>query len=163
MFRCVTGLRRPTRRVSLIEYRQAELQLEQLYTQIHMQVVAQLFALTNDRAQVQASVAAQEYARPEPGRGTEEAGSGRFDDRHWSCCRNATWRWRRINLINANATYAKDRALLYQVLRYTLQHYGINMNDAATGEVKNRSRSDSGVQPAKDKRVAPTTPPPSSR
>ncbi len=37
---------------SLMEYRQAELRLEQLYTQIRMQVVNAQFALTNDRAQV---------------------------------------------------------------------------------------------------------------
>ena len=36
---------------SLMEYRQAELRLEQLYTQIRMQVVNAKFALTNDRAQ----------------------------------------------------------------------------------------------------------------
>jgi outer membrane protein len=46
---------------SLMEYRQAELRLEQLYTQIRMQVVNQQFALTNDRAQVLASIAARDY------------------------------------------------------------------------------------------------------
>ena len=44
-----------------MEYRQAELRLEQLYTQIRMQVVNAQFALTNDRAQVQASIAARDY------------------------------------------------------------------------------------------------------
>ena len=37
---------------SLMEYRQAELRLEQLHTQIRMQVVNAMFALSNDRAQV---------------------------------------------------------------------------------------------------------------
>ena len=46
---------------SLMEYRQAELRLEQLYTQIRMQVVNGRFALTNDRAQVQAAIAARDY------------------------------------------------------------------------------------------------------
>ena len=46
-----------------MEYRQAELRLEQLYTQIRMQVVNAQFALTNDRAQVQAAAAAQDYAQ----------------------------------------------------------------------------------------------------
>ena len=48
---------------ALIEYRQAEMHLEQLYTQIRMQVVNQQYALTNDRAQVRASIAAEDYAR----------------------------------------------------------------------------------------------------
>ena len=39
------------------------------------------------------------------------------------------------NLIAANAAYAKDRAALYQILATTLQHYGINLHDAATGTV----------------------------
>jgi len=40
------------------------------------------------------------------------------------------------NLIAANATYAKDRAGLYQIVASTLKQYGINLSDAATGEVK---------------------------
>src|ERR1035437_1690356 len=48
---------------SLMEYRQAELRLEQLYTQIRMQVVNAQFALMNDRAQVQAATAARDYNR----------------------------------------------------------------------------------------------------
>ena len=40
------------------------------------------------------------------------------------------------NLIAANAAYAKDRAGLYQMLASTLQHYGINLDDAATGDVE---------------------------
>jgi hypothetical protein len=39
------------------------------------------------------------------------------------------------SLIAANATYAKDRAGLYQTLASTLQHYGINLPDAASGAV----------------------------
>jgi hypothetical protein len=38
-------------------------------------------------------------------------------------------------LIAANAAYAKDRAGLYQILATTMQHYGINLSEAATGNV----------------------------
>jgi outer membrane protein TolC len=38
-------------------------------------------------------------------------------------------------LLQANATYAKDRAGLYQTLASTLQHYGIDLQQAATGDV----------------------------
>jgi outer membrane protein len=142
---------------SLIEYRQAEMHLEQLYTQIHMQVVSQLYALTNDRALVEASTAAQEYARQSRDSEEKKLGLGAsttatvlLQQRNLAVAEN--------NLITAHAQYAKDRALLYQVLASTLQHYGISMNDAATGDVK-AIPAIPGLQPAKDTRVAPTTPP----
>ena len=62
------------------------------------------------------------------------------------------------SLINANLTYAKDRALLYQVLASTLKHYGINLNDAATGNV-GTAPVIPGLERAKDTTVAPTAPP----
>jgi hypothetical protein len=40
------------------------------------------------------------------------------------------------NLIAAHGAYAKDRAGLYQILASTLQHYGINLPEAASGEIK---------------------------
>jgi hypothetical protein len=40
------------------------------------------------------------------------------------------------SLIAAQASYAKDRSTLYQILASTMQHYGINLNEAATGDVK---------------------------
>jgi outer membrane protein TolC len=52
-------------------------------------------------------------------------------------------------LITANATYAKDRAGLYQILSTTLQHYGINLSDAASGNVTTTPVVP-GVSPAKE-------------
>ena len=63
-----------------MEYRQAELRLEQLHTQIRMQVVNAMFALTNDRAQVKAVAGSPGLRAAEPGCGTEEAAPGCFDD-----------------------------------------------------------------------------------
>ena len=40
------------------------------------------------------------------------------------------------NLIAAHAAYAKDRAGLYQILSTTLQHYGINLPEAASGKLR---------------------------
>ena len=131
--------------------------LEQLYTQIHMQVVQQIYALTNDRAQVQAATAAQEYAQQSLDSEQKKLSLGASttaqvlqQERNLATAQN--------NLINANATYARDRALLYQVLGSTLQHYGINLNDAASGNVA-AAPVVPGLQPAKDTRPAPTTPP----
>lgn len=120
---------------SLIEYRQAEMHLEQLYTQIHMQVVNAQYALTNDRAQVEASIAARDYAQQSLDAeekklhlGASTTANVLLQERNLATAEN--------NRIIAVATYAKDRASLYQVLASTLQHYGINMEEAATGSVK---------------------------
>ena len=142
---------------SLIEYRQAEMHLEQLYTQIRMQVVAQQYALSNDRAQVLASVAAQDYAQQSLDAEQKKLHLGA------STTANVLLQERDLavaedNLITANLTYAKDRALMYQVLATTLQHYGINLNDAATGSV-GTAPVIPGLEPAKNTTVAPTTPP----
>jgi outer membrane protein len=51
------------------------------------------------------------------------------------------------NLIAANAAFANNRAGLYQVLATTLEHYGINLVDAAKGAV-NTAPTIQGVQPA---------------
>jgi len=142
---------------SLIEYRQAEMHLEQLYTQIRMQVVAQQYALSNDRAQVKASIAAEDYARQSLEAeqkklhlGASTTANVLLQERDLAVAEN--------NLITANLTYAKDRALMYQVLATTLTHYGINLNDAATGNV-GTAPVIPGLEPAKNTDVAPTTPP----
>lgn len=140
---------------SLIEYRQAEMHLEQLYTQIRMQVTAQQYALANDRAQVQASIAAEDYAQQSLDAEQKKLRLGA------STTANVLLQERNLavaedNLITANLTYAKDRALLYQVLASTLQHYGVNLNEAATGNVATAPVIP-GLEPAKNTTVAPTT------
>ncbi len=142
---------------SLIEYRQAEMHLEQLYTQIRMQVVAQQFALANDRAQVQASIAAENYAgqsldaeQKKLHLGASTTANVLLQERNLAVAQN--------NRITANLTYAKDRALLYQVLASTLQHYGINLNDAATGKI-GAAPVVPGLQPAAQGNEPTTTPP----
>ena len=142
---------------SLVEYRQAELHLEQLYTQIHMQVVQRIYALTNDRAQVQAATAARDYSQQsledeqkKLSLGASTSTAVLQKERDLATSENT--------LIGANATYANDRAALYQILASTLEHYGISLVDAATGEIKNVPIIP-GVQPAKDTTPVPTTAP----
>ena len=62
------------------------------------------------------------------------------------------------NLIAAHAAYAKDRAGLYQTLASTLQHYGINLPEAATGSMTTAPVI-SGVQPAQPGNEPTMTPP----
>ena len=131
---------------SLMEYRQAELRLAQLYTQIRMQVVNAQFALTNDRAEVQSSLAARDYAQQSLDAeqkklklGASTTAAVLQQERNLAIAEN--------NLIAANAAFANNRAGLYQVLATTLEHYGINLVDAAKGAV-NTAPTIQGVQPA---------------
>ena len=146
---------------SLLEYRQAELRLGQLYTEIRMQVVNAQFALTNDRAQVIAARASQDFAQQSLDAETKKLTLGA------STAYNVLLQQKNLatsnnSLIAAEATYARDRAGLFQTLAATLQHYGINLNDAASGNV-GAAPVVPGLTPAKDTRVAPTTAAPGGR
>ncbi|HUA98613.1 MAG TPA: TolC family protein [Terracidiphilus sp.] len=142
---------------SLMEYRQAELRLEQLYTEIRMQVANAKYGLSNDRAAVEAAVAAQNYDQQSLDAEEKKLHLGA------STTANVLLQERNLataedNLINAHAQYAKDRASLYQILATTLQHYGINLNDAATGNVQTAPLVP-GVDPAKPGNEPHMTPP----
>jgi outer membrane protein TolC len=142
---------------SLMEYRQAELRLEQLHTYIRMQVVNAQFALTNDRAQVRAAIATRDFNNQSLEAEQKKLGLG-ASTTSLVLQQQRTLAGAEYNLITAQALYAKDRAAFYQILASTLQHYGINLNDTATGEVK-AAPVIPGLQPATDTRVAPTAPP----
>jgi len=142
---------------SLMEYRQAELHLEQLYTQIRMQVVNAMYALSNDRAQVHSAEAAQAYAQQSLDAelkklhlGVSTTADVLQQQRNFAVAEN--------NLISARAAYAKDRAGLYQILASTLQHYSINLTEAASGQV-GAAPVVPGVEPAKQGNEPTMTPP----
>ena len=142
---------------SLMEYRQAELRLEQLYTQIRMQVANAMFALANDRAQVRSAQAANDYAQQSLDAEQKKLHLGA------STTANVLQQQRNMavaqdNLIAANAAYAKDRAGLYQTLASTLQHYGINLPDAAVGTATTAPVIP-GVAPAQPGNEPTMTPP----
>ena len=146
---------------SLLEYRQAELRLEQLYTEIRMQVVNAQFALTNDRAQVISARAGQDYAqqsldaeRKKLGLGASTAYQVLLMQKNLATANNS--------LIGAEAAYARDRAGLFQTLASTLQHYGISLTEATTGTVAT-SPAIPGLTPAKDTQPAPSNPPPAQQ
>jgi outer membrane protein len=148
---------------SLMEYRQAELRLEQLYTQIRMQVVNQQFALTNDRALVLASKASRDYNQQSLEDEQKKLHLGA------STTANVLTQQRSLataedSLIAAEAAYAKDRATFYQILATTMQHYGINLNDAATGNVGTTPTVPGLVpaQPGKEPTTVPPATPPAS-
>jgi outer membrane protein TolC len=144
---------------SLMEYRQAELRLEQLYTQIRMQVVNAQFALTNDRAQVEAATATRNFNQQSYDDEVKKLHLGASTTAN-VLLQERTLATAEDNLIAANAAYAKDRAGLYQTLASTLQHYGINLEEAASGNVT-ATPVVPGVVPAK-KTTEPSAAPPAA-
>jgi outer membrane protein len=120
---------------SQMEYRQAQLRLEQLYTQIRMQITNAQFALTNDRAAVLAAEASQRF--------NAQSLDAEQKKLHLGASTTALVLQQSRSLANAEnsltsarAAYAQARASLYQLLATTLQHYGINLEDSAAGVVK---------------------------
>jgi outer membrane protein len=117
---------------SQMEYRQTEMRLQQLYTQLRIQVINQQYALTNDRAQVQAAQAGRDYAAQSLDAEQKKYRLGA------STTANVLQQGRNLatsenSLISATAAYAKDRAQLRQLLANTLDAYGISILGSAQG------------------------------
>ena len=119
---------------SQMEYRQAEMRLQQIYTQLRIQLVNALYALNNDRAGVLASQAAREYAaqsleaeRKKLGLGASTTANVLQQGRNLAIAEN--------NLNSADTAYARDRSALAQILSDTLDRYGITLGDAVQGTV----------------------------
>jgi outer membrane protein TolC len=117
---------------SQMELRQSQMRLQQLYTQIRIQVINGQYALTNDRAQVAAAQASRNYAAQSLDAEQKKYKLGA------STSANVLQQGRNLatsenTLISATAAYAKDRAALLQLLASTLDRYGISITDAAAG------------------------------
>jgi outer membrane protein TolC len=119
---------------SQMEYRQSQMRLQQLYTQIRIQVINGQYALTNDRAQVQAAQASRDYAgqsleaeQKKYRLGASTTALVLQQQRNLATADNT--------LISATAAYARDRIALGQLLSNMLEKYGINIQDAATGNI----------------------------
>lgn len=119
---------------SQMEYRQTQMRLQQLYTQIRIQVINGQYALTNDRAQLSAAQAGREYAAQSLDAEQKKFKLGAStsalvlqQQRSLAGSENS--------LISATAAFAKDRAALLQLLSKTLDRYGISITDAASGAI----------------------------
>jgi outer membrane protein TolC len=119
---------------SQMEYRQSQMRLQQLYTQIRINVINGQYALTNDRAQVKAAQAGQDYAlqsldaeQKKYKLGASTSANVLQQERNLAVAVNT--------LISDTAIYAKDRAALSQLLSNTLDKYGISITDVAQGSV----------------------------
>ena len=119
---------------SQMEYRQTQMRLQQLYTQIRIQVINGLYALTNDRANVVAAQIARDFNAQSLDAEQKKYKLGA------STTANVLQQERTLaggenNLISATAAYAKDRSALLQILSNTMDRYGISLVDAASGTV----------------------------
>ncbi len=119
---------------SQMEYRQTEMRLQQIYTQLRIQLVNSLYALTNDRAAVTSAQAAREYASQSFEAENKKLRLGA------STTANVLQQGRNLataenNLNSALAAYARDRSTLSQILSNTLDRYGVSLGDATTGTV----------------------------
>ena len=120
---------------SELEYRQAQMRLQQLYVQTRMNVINAQYALTNDRAAVQSAEATRDYDR--------QSVDAELKKLHLGASTTALvlQQQRALaiaegNLISATAKYAIDRASLSQILASTLDRYNISITDAVTGNVQ---------------------------
>jgi outer membrane protein TolC len=117
---------------SQMEYRQTEMRLQQLYSQIRIQVTNSQYALTNDRAQVLAAQAARDYAAQSLDAEQKKYRLGA------STTANVLQQARNLaiadnSLISATAAFAEARVGLWQLLSTTLERYGISIESAAMG------------------------------
>jgi outer membrane protein len=120
---------------SELEYRQAQMRLQQLYVQTRMNVVNAQYALTNDRAAVQSAVATRDY--------DQQSVDAELKKLHLGASTTALVLQQQRALaiaentvISSTAKYAIDRAALSQILASTLDRYNISITDAVTGNIK---------------------------
>jgi outer membrane protein len=132
---------------SQLEYRKAQMALQQLYTQIRMNIISQQYALTNDRAAVESAESNQNYDQQSLDAEIKKLHLGA------STTANVLQQQRALagadaQLIAARARYATDRAAFEQTLANTLDRYNVSIVDAATGQVRTEPTVP-GIEPAR--------------
>lgn len=132
---------------SVLEYRQAQMRLQQLYVQTKMNVINAQYALTNDRAAVQSATVTRDYDNQSLDAELTKLHLGA------STTANVLTQQRTLaiaegTLISATAKYAIDRASLAEILASTLDRYNISIVDAVNGRV-NTQPTIPGIEPAK--------------
>ena len=119
---------------SQMEYRQSQMRLQQIYTQIRIQVINQQYALTNDRANVLAAQTARDFNAQSLDAEQKKYKLGASTTAN-VLAQERTLASGENSLIAATAAYAKDRSTFAEILSNTLDKYGISLMDAASGTV----------------------------
>jgi outer membrane protein len=143
---------------SELEYRQAQMRLQQIENQIRIEVRNAQFAVQQNRASVAAAQAAVDLAvqslDAEQKKYALGASTSTLVLQNQSALTQA-----RSNLISAQANYEKGRVELDRATGLLLDRSGIDIADAENGEVR-KTPAIPYVQPRKDAEpVMPTTPP----
>ena len=147
---------------SQMEYRQTQMRLQQIYTQLRIQVINAQYALTNDRANVIAAQTARDFNAQSLDAEQKKYKLG-ASTTALVLAQERTLAIGENTLIAATAAYAKDRSSLGQILSNTLDRYGISLVDAAQGTVTQKPNIPGltpPVAPAPPKPLTATPPPP---
>ena len=147
---------------SELEYRQAEVNLQQIQNNIAIQVRQAQFALQQNYAALQAATAARDYAQESLTAEQKKFGYGASTPTLvLQASSNLTLS--ESNLLNAAANYEKSKVTLDQVTGETLSKLGVDMADAESGQVKHEPKVP-GIVPGNVQESNPsqTTAPPAT-
>ncbi|MFB3814221.1 MAG: TolC family protein [Terriglobales bacterium] len=120
---------------SELEYRQAQMRLQQLQNQIRIQVRNAHFALQQDRARVQAAISARDLAQQTLDAEQKKYALGASTTYNVMAAQRDLAQ-AESNVLAAMTAYEKDRVALDQATGMTLTHLGIELADAESGNVK---------------------------
>lgn len=123
---------------SELEYRQAELRLEQLKKQIRIEVRNAQYAMEQSRARVEAARKARDLAQRvfEITKKEQELGAG---SAYQTLVAQRDLALAELDLVNATTTYEKTRVELDRATGMTLEHNGVQIEDAISGMVHDPS------------------------
>ncbi|HEU5451393.1 MAG TPA: TolC family protein [Terriglobales bacterium] len=144
---------------SELEYRQAQMRLEQLQNQIRIEVRNAQFAVQQNRARVDAAQAAADFAQQSLDAEQKKYALGASTNYNVMQAQN-NLAMAESNLVAARTAYVKQRVELERVTSRTLSDLGIDIGDAETGSVS-KMPTVPGVtpRPANQQLTQPQTPP----
>ena len=121
---------------SELEYRQAELRLEQLKKQIRIEVRNAQYALEQSRARVEAARKARDLAQRtfEITQKEQTLGAG---SNYQTMTAQHDLALAELDLVTAMTTYEKAKVELDRATGATLEHNGIKIQDAVNGTISN--------------------------
>lgn len=119
---------------SELEYRQAQLRMEQLKKQIRIEVRNAQYALEQNGARVQAATKARDLAQRtfEITKKEQELGAG---STYQTMTAQNDLAQAELDLVTAQTTYEKAKVELYRATGTTLDHSGIKIDDAINGTI----------------------------
>jgi outer membrane protein TolC len=138
---------------SELEYRQAEMRLQQLENQVRIEVRNAQFALQQNHARVEAAKAGVELGRQSLDAEQKKYALGASTNTLVLQAQRDLAQ-SESNLVGANTAYEKSRVELDRVTGLTLTHLGIELADAESGQV-HKMPSASGVMPRAEVQAAP--------